>query len=337
MQPVIDDLALPSIIRSIQISDLALGGSSISVRNVSRIPSRSLSEVQFRFKARLVADSAGLINLKIKLRIPGIPADIPIPLRVTDLDFDGGVWLAFTFVPYAPWVRFAEWALDGMPSVKFHIGLGKYIPVTSIPIVSDLIMQILTVEIPRQFLFPKAMLVDLIDDGIDAKASLAASLLDARGITPPSGITSDLDLSVAYPSLAKLFYLLDVDDDGKLDRDELLAGLIDWGFATEADRTPLRTLLDVNGDGLIQLDEFIGVWSTLNTSFVPRRFRGIINGVLLKAENLRLPFIGFSNPYVVCSIESQKTTSETNRRTSRTGKGKGSAVWNEVSIGHRFF
>lgn len=330
LQPVLDEMEFPDFVQSVSITGLTLGESPALVRKIKRLPSRSLSEIQYQFGVRLVGDKDGQIEMKAVVRIPGIRKDVAIPLTVSFLDIDAKVWVGFTVIPYQPWISFAQWALMKMPKVKLKVQVAKHIPITTIPVLSNVLMKILTEDIPREFLFPKTKQIDLIEDDstiVDAGKTLFAS----RGIKVGLEDAAEELLRAKFPDLVSLFDSLDVNDDGVLNAVELSDGLIEWGYASEADRKLITNLVDVNDDSVIELREFISAWGDLQSIFVPRRFRGVISGILLKAEGLRVPTFGATDPYVVLQVGSQSSRSKKNKSTSKTGKGKGRAVWNEVS------
>lgn len=324
-------MELPSLVHSVTITSLTLGASPALVRKIQRLPSRALSEVQYRFGLRLVGDKEGKINLDVAVRIPGMIRDIVVPVTVSSLDIDAKVWLGFTFVPYRPWVRLAQWALVKMPSMQLKIHVANFVPVSAMPFLSTLLNKIFTTDLPREFLFPKTQLIDLMED-VKTKVDLEEEMLHAKGVDTEIKQASEGELRDKFPELTSLFHAIDLDDDGVLNAAEVSNGLIEWGYASEAERNSIQNLLDINNDGFVQLHEFVTVWGDLQNVFVPRRFRGVLTGVLLKAEGLRTPDLGFTDPYVVLTVEGQSNTSKKNRDTSRTGKGLGTAVWNEVSI-----
>lgn len=51
----------------------------------------------------------------------------------------------------------------------------------------------------------------------------------------------------------------------------------------------------VSQDGQVDFREFISQWPDLRSVFVPRRFNGVIAGVLQKAKELPVPKWGFSD------------------------------------------
>eukprot|EP00178_Gracilaria_changii_P016750 TRINITY_DN480_c0_g1_i10.p1 TRINITY_DN480_c0_g1~~TRINITY_DN480_c0_g1_i10.p1 ORF type:complete len:524 (-),score=71.29 TRINITY_DN480_c0_g1_i10:6893-8464(-) len=330
LQPVLDDMQFPDFVHSVNITNLTLGESPCLLRRIQRLPSRALNEIQYRFSLRLVGDKEGRIKLNLVVRVPAFNRLFTVPICVSSLDIDAKVWLGLTVVPYKPWLRFAQWALTDMPTVRMTISVGNLIPVTAIPLLSNVLRKILTVDLPREFLFPKTQIVELMEDK-DVNASLERSVLEARGIQSSFGDMSDDDLCANFPVLTNLFSNIDVNGDGRLSPEEISKGLIEWGYASQADRRSIMKLLDVDNDGIVTLKEFVSVWGDLKNVFIPKRFRGIVSGVLIRAEGLRVPVVGFTDPYVVISIESQTVTSKRNRATSRTGDDIGSAVWNEVS------
>lgn len=330
LQPVLDEMELPPLVLAVKITRLTLGESPALIRKIRRLPSRSLSEIQYKFGIRLVGDREGKVDMDVTLHIPGIERDVVIPVTVSSLDIDAKVWLGFTVVPYPPWIRFAQWALVKMPTVQLKIQVAKIIPVTAIPVLSNLLDKVFTKDLPREFLFPKTQFIDMMGAGA-TNIDMEEELLRAKGIDTDLKGASDAELRKRLPELVSLFDAMDVDGDGTLNSTEVSEGLIDWGYASEADRNSIANLLDINNDGFVQLREFLAVWSDLQSVFVPRQFRGVISGVLLKAEGLRTPDIGITDPYVVLAVESQCFSSKKNKATSKTGRGPGKAVWNEVS------
>ncbi|CAN8075875.1 unnamed protein product [Agarophyton chilense] len=328
LQPVLNDMELPDFVQSVKITKLTLGESPCLLRKIQRLPSRALNEIQYKFSLRLVGDEEGRINLDVVVCIPGLNRALTVPICISSLDIEAKVWLGLTVIPYKPWLRFAQWALTGMPTVRMNISVASLIPVTAIPVLSNVLRKILTIDLPQEFLFPKTQLVDLMDD-TDSDLSLERSVLEGQGIESSFEDMSDDELCIAFPMLTSLFTTIDVNGDGQLSPEEISNGLIEWGYASQADRRSIINLLDVDSDGVVSLREFISVWGDLKSVFIPKRYRGIVSGVLLRAEGLRVPVLGFTDPYVVISVESQTVTSKRNKATSQSGEDIGSAVWNE--------
>eukprot|EP00737_Agarophyton_chilense_P000796 gb/GEZJ01000885.1/.p1 GENE.gb/GEZJ01000885.1/~~gb/GEZJ01000885.1/.p1 ORF type:complete len:590 (-),score=74.84 gb/GEZJ01000885.1/:3456-5225(-) len=333
LQPVLNDMELPDFVQSVKITKLTLGESPCLLRKIQRLPSRALNEIQYKFSLRLVGDEEGRINLDVVVCIPGLNRALTVPICISSLDIEAKVWLGLTVIPYKPWLRFAQWALTGMPTVRMNISVASLIPVTAIPVLSNVLRKILTIDLPQEFLFPKTQLVDLMDD-TDSDLSLERSVLEGQGIESSFEDMSDDELCIAFPMLTSLFTTIDVNGDGQLSPEEISNGLIEWGYASQADRRSIINLLDVDSDGVVSLREFISVWGDLKSVFIPKRYRGIVSGVLLRAEGLRVPVLGFTDPYVVISVESQTVTSKRNKATSQSGEDIGSAVWNEVRVGN---
>lgn len=330
LQPVLDDMELPPMVQSVTITRLTLGESPALVRKIQRLPSRSLSEIQYKFGLRLVGDREGRIEMDVAVRVPGTKRHITVPISVNSLDIEARVWLGFTVIPYKPWIRFAQWALVQMPIVRLKLQIANAIPVSTVPFLSAMLNKILTKDVPKEFLFPKTQFIDMMDEE-ETNVELERGILKARGVHTSPGAFSIGQLRDQFPELSNLFDALDMDDDGNLSPIEVSNGLIEWGYASEADRNSIVNLLDINNDGKVDLEEFVSVWGDLKSVFVPRRFRGVLTGLLLRAEGLRSPAFGGTDPYVILQVESQSTVSKRNRATSKTGIGEGTAIWNEVS------
>lgn len=336
IQPVLDTMIFPSFVNHIKITDLKLGESPALIREIARIPSRALNEAQHRFSVRLIGDRNGYIDLRVKVRVPGIGNYVSVPVRLNDIDLDAIVWASVTLVPYPPWIRYAQWAFEKLPSVKFSIRVAGFLPITSVPVLSTLLNRIVTKDVPSQFVFPKISFVDFMTpvalrdpDGSGTVVKQDTSDLD--GVSLPQNATND-ELRLANPKLSALFDGLDLNEDGKLDKAELAAGLIDWGFGSSRDREAIMKLLDVNVDGYIQLGEFLGAWNNLQSVFVPRRFRGVISGILLQAESLRTPFIGSADFIVEFRCEEMSVQSKRSRQSLQSDEERGCPVWDEVRL-----
>lgn len=314
LQPALDNVDLPSFVKSVHIERLSLGASPALVRQLRRIPSRSLSELHYRLTTRLIGAPDGYIDLTVKIKLPILRGTVTIPVRVSALDVDADIWLALTVAPFSPFLRSAQWALVDPPDLRLQISLGPYLPLTAIPVLSSALERILTVELPRQFLLPRVQLLDIAPRESEGDAE-----------------SEDADAAVRFPKLAALFDSLDIDGNGVLSCDEVATGLMDWGFASALDRAAISNALDVNRDGVVHLDEFTEVWPRLKDVFVPRKFRGVLSGVLLEAKGLRAPMFGSSDPYIVLTVEGQSMTSRKDSQTSNDDTQKGTATWNEVS------
>lgn len=323
-------MELPPFVKEVKIIRLTLGESPALVRRIERLPSRSLNEIQYRFGARLVGDKKGTIEMVARVFVPGTPLQISVPLIVSELDIDAKVWLGATVVPYQPWIRFVQWSLVDMPLIRLKVNVAKILPVSFVPLLSNVVNKILTQDLPREFLLPNTQVIDMMGEG-ETDVDTEKRMLEARGVKMRGmSEVAEEELKQIFPELVALFESMDLDDNGVLGTKEVSDGLIEWGYASEADRNSIWNLLDVNNDGKVYLRDFISVWGDLKNVFVPRHFRGILTGVLLRAEGLRSPLLGPTDPYVELRVETQTTVSKRNKATSKTGRKKGSAVWNEV-------
>lgn len=132
-----------------------------------------------------------------------------------------------------------------------------------------------------------------------------------------------------------LLFLKSMDEDrsGNLTLEEVVTGLSsDWGFASTSiiDKEAMFRVLDEDDNGKVSFPEFVKTWPDLRSVFVPRRFDGVVAGVLLKGRDLPVPKWGFSDPYVVFTVEQTSVASMKNSETSKRGKLPSDAVWNET-------
>lgn len=284
------------------------------------MPSRALSDIHLRFGTHLPADPDTYVDLLITVRFPLWPSKFDVPLRVYDLSIDAQVWLALTVEPCAPILRPSLWALTSMPKITFSVRAARLLPVLSIPALSALFTRIISIDLPQQFVLPNA--TNCCSTPVETAGVIQAERRLSSG---------DQELRANHPHLTALFDALDIDDDGRLLKTELASGMVEWGLASLPDRDAILTILNDATKSQLQLKDVVGIWPTLQTVSVPRRFRAIVTGTVLHAEGLRTPFIGFTKPYVVISVESQKMRSKPSNLTSSSESSRGSAIWNEVS------
>jgi hypothetical protein len=329
LQPVLDDVDLPDWIHRVEMTNLRLGDRSPLVRKIRRLPSRARSDLQYRFNCRLLGDLT--IDMNVYIPIPLLQSQhIVVPVTVTDLDIDAKVWIGFQMFPSPPWVRFIQWALEKLPSVKLSIRIANVIPVTTIPGLSAILNRIFTKSIPREFLFPKTQLVDLTD----GKGPRPMDVVPAPGggAEDVGGFALESNLRRQHPALWALFDSMDVNGDGFLTPDEVVIGLSeDWGFSStsESDKLAMFNIVDEDNDNLVTFEEFVKIWPDLRSVFVPRRYRGVVSGVLQKADGLPRPKWGYSDPYVVLRTEGLSRASKTDLQTGKQAKAPGFAVWTE--------
>lgn len=320
LQPALDRLSYPSVVRDVRIAKVSLGTSTPTLHDVARVPSRALSDVHLRFGTHLAADPNTYVDLLVTIRLPLWPSHFVVPLRVYDLSIDAQVWLALTVEPCAPTLRPSLWALTSMPKITFSVRAARLLPVLSIPALSALFTRIISIDLPYQFVLP------------NATNCCGIPLTEANIPQAEHGISVvDEELRTSNPHLTALFNALDIDDDGRLLKTELASGLIEWGLASSPDQDAILTILNDVTKTHLQLKDVIGAWPDLQAVCVPRRFRAIVTGTVFHAEGLRTPFIGFTKPYVVLSVESQKARFKPSKSTLMGELSRGSAIWNEVS------
>jgi hypothetical protein len=329
LQPVLDDVDRPNWIHRVEMTNLRLGNRSPLVRKIRRLPSRARSDLQYRFNCRLLGDMT--IDMNVYIPVPLLRSRyIVVPVTVSDLDIDAKVWIGFQMFPSPPWVRFIQWALEKLPAVKMRIRIGNVIPVTTIPVLSAILDRIFTKSIPREFLFPKTQLVDLSGGHKPRPMDVVPTPGGVSEKRTEVGHSSELRRQ--FPALWALFDSMDVDGDGKLSPDELVVGLSDdWGFSStsESDKLAMFNIIDEDNDNLVTFDEFVNVWPELRNVFVPRRYQGVVSGILQKADGLPCPKWGYSDPYVVLRLENISRASKTDRQTGKRAKAPGYAVWTE--------
>jgi EF-hand domain pair len=281
LQPVLDTVDLPDFISALNITGLKLGSRPPLVRKISRLACRARSELQYSFNCRLFDDELR-IDIDCFVRIPFLKGNrtFRVPVTVSKLDVDAKVWTGFQMTPSQPWVRYLQWALLKLPIIKMEIKVGGFLPVTAVPVLSQILLRMLTVDVPREFLFPKTQVVDLHssaggDTGLSSSSTIRDAISEAgrhaRGQEINVATEDDiLELRRQYPALWALFDSIDDDDDGALTPREVCQGLTeDWGFSSSSptDYDAMFTLLDQNGDGMVTFDECV-LQVPLSSSFL---------------------------------------------------------------------
>lgn len=282
LQPALDSLELPNYIQSVKIQSLTLGSRSPLVRNIVRLPSRARSELQYRFNSRLVGDMK--IDLLVKIHIPFIRGRfVEVPVTVTDLDIDAQVWLGFQLMPNPPWVRFVQWSLQKLPDVSLSLTIGNTLPLSGIPVLSTVLDRIFTKLLPREFLFPKAQLIDLAEGKVSAVSGGHTPvpnpfMVYSQGRTDNgSEENATQDLRSQNPALWALFDSMDDKRDGKLSCNEVVRGLSeDWGFSStsEEDKVAMFKVCDLrDAVGKYVCDSACGGANVHGTNGPMSRFR----------------------------------------------------------------
>jgi EF hand len=272
LQPVLDTVDLPDFMQRVEITGLTLGSRPPLVRKISRLACRARSELQYSFNCRLFDDQLR-IDMNCYVRIPFMnDRTICIPVSVSGLDVDAKVWTGFQMTPSQPWIRYLQWALLKLPIINLNIKVAGFLPVTAVPVLSQILRRLLTVNVPREFLFPKTQVVDLQAASTGRESDIYSSGPSTnamnetdrhtRGITVGSlgdaSVDDIIDLRRQYPALWSLFDSIDLDDDGNLSPDEVCRGLTeDWGYTSSSptDYNALFKILDANGDGGVTFNE----------------------------------------------------------------------------------
>ncbi|KAK1390271.1 Calcium-dependent lipid-binding (CaLB domain) family protein [Heracleum sosnowskyi] len=129
LQPVIDELEKPDYVERVEIKQLSLGDEPISVRNVERRTSRRLNDLQYQIGIRYTGGARMLLMLTVKFGI------VPIVL---------------------------PWAFVSLPKIKFVLSPFRLFNLMAIPVLSMFLTKLLTEDLPRLFVRPKKIVLDLL-------------------------------------------------------------------------------------------------------------------------------------------------------------------------------
>ncbi|KAK8947790.1 hypothetical protein KSP40_PGU016736 [Platanthera guangdongensis] len=156
LQPVIDDLRKPGYVQRVEIKQFSLGDEPLSVRNVERITSRQVNDLQYHIGLRYTGGARMLLSLSLKFGI--IP--IVVPVGVRDFDIDGELWVKLCLIPTEPYVGAVSWAFVSLPKIKIELSPFRLFNLMGVPVVSMFLRKLLTEDLPGLFVRPKKIVLD---------------------------------------------------------------------------------------------------------------------------------------------------------------------------------
>ncbi|XP_042501437.1 tricalbin-3 [Macadamia integrifolia] len=157
LQPVIDNLKKPDYVERVEIKQFSLGEEPLSVRNVERRTSRRVNDLQYQIGLRYTGGARMLLMLSLKFGV--VP--ITVPVRVRDFDIDGELWVKLRLIPSEPWVGAVSWAFVSLPKIKFELSPFRLFNLMAIPVLSMFLTKLLTEDLPRLFVRPKKIVLDI--------------------------------------------------------------------------------------------------------------------------------------------------------------------------------
>ena len=322
LQPALDQTEYPPFVTDVRVTGFSPGRRSPYFRSLKRLPSRSLSEVQYSINTLLA--STLTVDFEVDVT-PYKDVKVTVPVTLRNLDFDALWWTSLGLTPYEPYLSTVQYSLLQSPKISFDMTVFKLLPITAVPVLGKFFFKVITQEVPKEFMFPNSAFLDfrppeIIKHSIISKEETAHERL------------KDLDpdqLKELFPEQFALFDALDLDGGGTIEQEELLHGLKRWGYTAE-DSAASFEKLDIDKDGLVDFTEFIEMWPKLEESFVPNRYKGIVTVFLKKAKGLSVPFFGPTDPIVKFQVGDQVVQSKRDSRTSPGEGEKGESIWNEV-------
>ena len=321
LQPALDQTEYPPFVTDVRVTGFTPGRRSPYFRSLKRLPSRSLSEVQYSINTLL----ASTLTVEFEVDVAYKDAKLTIPVTLRNLDFDALWWTSLGLTPYEPYLSTVQYSLLQSPRISFDMTVFKLIPITTVPLLRKFFFEVITKEVPKEFMFPNSAFLDfrppeIIKHSIVSKEETAQERL------------KDLDpdqLKELFPEQFALFDALDLDGGGTIEQEELLQGLKRWGYTAE-DSAASFEKLDVDKDGLVDFVEFIDMWPKLEENFVPNRYKGVVTVFLKRSKDLPLPLFGPTDPVVKLKLGDEVVKSKRDIRTSPGGGKKAESIWNEA-------
>lgn len=313
MQPILDETEKPDFVKAIRVKKFIPGRQAPVIQSVRRLPSRSLSEVQYAMRGLFSSTSVTEFEVDVAF---GERA-FSFPVTMENLDVDANLWISSSLAPYEPYCTGVKYALLDFPKITFEMTIANVIPITAVPLLRKLFFRIITQEAPKELILPNMECLDFTPTQVEAAKKLIRESVIRDSM-------SEEELKGKFPEQWSLFEALDIDGNKLLTVDEIRAGLIDWGY-TSADPNQAFDQLDVNSDGKVSFLEFVKNWPSLEASFVPSVYSGELIGLLRQAKGLKMgPFGG--DPVAILRLNGQEVVSKRDSQTSVVGD-RGNPVW----------
>lgn len=318
IQPVLDETPKPDFLKAVQVLQFMPGRQAPIVQSLRRLPSRALSEVQYAIRIRLASSSVASFQVDVGFG----RFQFPVTATLQNLDVDANCWVGLVLAPYEPFCTSVQYALLESPRVSFDMTVAGFIPITAIPVLRSFFFRVLTEEIPKQFIFPKTVLLDFTPEHIRrSRAGYSATGKSYDEMT-------EEDLIKENPEQWALFDSLDLDGGGSLSGVELFVGLKDWGYTAE-DASKSFAKLDLNNDDSVSFREFCQMWPMLASSFIPNRYEGVLTVFLRRAEGLPRARFGSTDPCVRFRLNEQEVDSKLRSQTLGDNS-PGRSAWMET-------
>jgi len=213
-----------------------------------------------------------------------------VPVALRNLQLDAYLWSSFSLTPYEPYCTRWKYALLDTPRVEFDMKIGSpSVPVTGVPLLRSLFFRVIANEIPRDFRFPKYNTVHFVPPELRKKKEEFLRM-DVEEVSKLSGE----DMKDYFPENWHLYESLDLDDDGKMTREELVAVLPDWGYSPH-DAGRYFDALDVKREGAVSFPQFCWMWPNVTAAMVPDEYEGVLFVKVRGVKDLPKPFLGSSD------------------------------------------
>ncbi|KAJ8905189.1 hypothetical protein NDN08_001698 [Rhodosorus marinus] len=202
MQESIDENLLenkPPFVDKISVESVEMGERPFWVRNVEKLPTRIDSHLAYNFNFRYTGDANFV--MKVSLTGPFRRFGVNVPVLVGDMNIDAKAWVRAKLTREPPYLYEISWALAEKPNLDVVIKPFKAVNLMTVPGLSKFLRNLLTTELPSQFILPaksimyldptiadvNAFAADLDQTDAQYKGLLAIILIEAKEL---SGQTS---------------------------------------------------------------------------------------------------------------------------------------------------
>mmetsp|Transcript_40465 Transcript_40465/g.114601 ORF Transcript_40465/g.114601 Transcript_40465/m.114601 type:complete len:911 (+) Transcript_40465:443-3175(+) len=156
LQPVfdslIDDNIAPEPLRRLKILEFTLDHQAPTFANMRRQNSRKDSDVSGVVDCRYTGGAKML--LQIEMGMGSLPS-VKIPVMVSDLDFQGKLWIKLRLAPMCPWIGTIFLAFVGPPRIQVQLAPYNRVPLMRVPILQKLLAKLLIEDLPGLMVLPQ--------------------------------------------------------------------------------------------------------------------------------------------------------------------------------------
>uniref|UniRef100_A0A061SBL8 Integral membrane single c2 domain protein n=1 Tax=Tetraselmis sp. GSL018 TaxID=582737 RepID=A0A061SBL8_9CHLO len=194
---LIDDVA-PRSLRRLKIVEFTLDHEAPTFSNMRRRNSRKDSDLSGVVDCRYTGGAKLLLQIEVGF---GGLKSIKVPVMVSDLDFQGKLWIKLRLAPMCPWIGTIFLAFVGPPKIQVQLSPYNRVPLMRVPILQKVLAKLLTEELPGMMVLPERLEI-VIPPAVTAVAEAAVgrdAIMQAVASAVLQADTLEASLASALP------------------------------------------------------------------------------------------------------------------------------------------